>query len=365
MQQFLKPIILLVFTLLLPALSHAQSFADPTLSSKILANPASRLIVLYQEPLEILEIKEYRKNPEMAAWYKAAMDSVNNLWKSVVKTHWKLHSNIEFMSLDEFQKNLKSLKELKESPLVLAYKQVHHGINAELTAPRKNKSAFKPDVYAHSWFDTQWYGVGLFSLDKPALRLISEEDDSYYEEMTSKWKPCQIYTTVALHYPGHWFPNHADLVFALNNIQATLRLRAKDGKFKNSDQLQPPAQTAILKQKTLLIPLICLQSKDNKGNLIQDVPEEEVRKYYPYPFKIVSKQEIDAAVQTKDTRFAVLLQTSWPGVPGTGPKDVQFWAVDAADGFSILGSTVKSSPMYQGGRRHTFFGDRIKQVAGE
>ncbi len=299
----------------------------------------------------------------MAAWYKAAMDSVNNLWKSVVKTHWKLHSKIEFMSLNEFQQNLKSLKELKESPVVLAYKQVHHGINAELTAPRNDKSAFKPDIYAHSWFETQWYGIGLFIVDKD--RAVGETDDSYYEEMTSKWKSCTIYSTAALYYPGHWFPNYADLVFALNNIQTTLPLRAKDGKFKNSDQLQPPARTEILKQKILLIPLNCLQSKDNKGNLIQDVPEEEIQKSYPYPFKIVSKKEIDAAVQAKDTRFAVLLQSSWPGVPGTGPKNVQFWAVDAADGRSILGSAVSGSPMYKGGRRHTFFEKRIKQVAGE
>jgi len=364
MQHFFKPIIPLVFALLCPAINNAQSFANPTLASKILANPSSRLIVLYQKPLDILEIKEYRKNPEMAAWYKAGMDSVNNLWKSVVRTHWKLHSNIEFMSLDEFQKNLRSLKDLKESPLVLAYKQVHHGINAELTAPRNNKASFKPDVYEHSWFDTQWYGIGLFTLNKGAWP-SGEQDDSYYEEMTSHWKSCTIYSTAALYYAGHWFPNYADLVFGLNNIQATLQLRAKDGKFSNSDQLRPPAQTEILKQKTLLIPLNCLQTKDNKGNLIQDVPEEEVQKSYPYPFKIVSKKEIDAAVQAKDARFAVLLQSSWPGVPGTGKKDVQFWAVDAADGRSILGGAVSGSPMYKGGRRHTFFEKRIKQVAGE
>ncbi len=359
----LKSTLPLFFALFLPALSPAQSFVDPALARTILANPSASLIVLYQEPLDILEIKDYRKNPEMAAWYKSAMDSVSNLWKSVVKTHWTLHSNIEFMSLDEFHKNLKSLKGLKEKPMVLAYKRVHHGINAELTAPRQNKAAFKPDVYGHSWFDTQWYGIGLFLVDKDPIA-VGESDDSYYEEMTTQWKSCAIYKTVALQYPGHWFPNYADLVFALDNIQTSLQRRAKDGNTKFNDPYRPPAQTATLKQKTLLIPLNCLQSKDNKGHLIQDVTAEEVQQAYPYPFKIVSKKEIDAAVKAKDTRFAVLLQTSWPGVPGTNPIDVQFWAVDAADGHSILGSTVLRSPMYKGGRRATFFAQRIKEVAG-
>lgn len=63
MQHSFKPILPLVFALLWPALIPVQSCANPTLSGKILADPSARLIVLYQEPPDILVIMRIPPKP--------------------------------------------------------------------------------------------------------------------------------------------------------------------------------------------------------------------------------------------------------------------------------------------------------------
>lgn len=344
----------------------AQSFAEPTLSTQILNDPSYRLVVIVQKPVDANELRPFKKNPGMDKLYFAALDTLNMNWIEAVKKHWKLHKDLQFISVDELLQMQKTLsKEERAKVLVLAYSNVEERIRTELqerdvkklpVAVKKNETS----LYADARTDVGLYQLGALK------KLVVAYDNVYYRALSETWKECIIPNVCATYEISNWYPGYADLTFALINMQELMIRRAADKKVKGSKQDIGPKQAQLLQNKTLLVPEIYTQMW-KKDKLEIDVTEASIRESYPYPFKIVRQEEIDRVVRANDKQYAILLRSVWPGVPGTGLTGIYYWAVDAADCKTVLSYSDLKSPMikdrYTYGFRNTFFDERAKELA--
>lgn len=347
---------------------QAQSYAEPKLSEKVLTDTSYQLIVVVQKPVKVNELRPFKKNPGMDKLYHDALDTLNANWVAAVQAHWKLHKNPKFMSVDELLKFREPLSKPERAKiLVLAYGSVEDRLRSTLEERAAKKQPMVLDKYIiHPWLRA-YTSVGLYNLE--ALnKIMASGDGTYYESLSESWQKCVIPTVCACYYIGNWYPGYADLAFALTNIQELMQRRAEDKKFKDTNVANGVRKPKLLENKTLLIPVAYTQGY-HVNELLIDVTEADIRANYPYPFKIVKQDEIDRVFRAQDSQYAILFRSLWPGVPGTGYSEAHYWAVDAADGHSIISFTEQRSPIAKGRNtyslRYSFFDKRARELAGQ
>jgi len=114
-------------------------------------------------------------------------------------------------------------------------------------------------------------------------------------------------------------PTKADLKVCLMQLQGQFDMLLKNGTMTRDDQKamvadaekKRPACYDTIKQKTLLI---C------KKDIDKDFSVDNIKSSYPYPYKVVSKEDFDKAIISNDPQYCALLVTPFIKVPGVyGP----------------------------------------------
>ncbi len=100
--------------------------------------------------------------------------------------------------------------------------------------------------------------------------------------------------------------DHADLAYAMMHGQFMLR---NLNTFKKPTKELPQKYGHLLKQKTLLV---------SEENLSKRFTADDLAKAYPHKVKVVSFEELNEAILTKDDRYLVLYEASEGGNVTTG-----------------------------------------------
>ncbi len=353
-----------LLVMLFPQIAYiqAQSFVDPKWSEKILSDDSYKVLVVVQKPVKVNELKAFKKDPELVKLYLDALNSFNANWTEAVKECWKIHQNLQYVSVDELVQIRDSLpKEEREKILVLACDGFETHFRSVKDLSRTKSPLTKYEV---STFIKERVGVGLFALE-PRYKLTGASDNSSYNALSETWDNCIVATVCAKYDIFYWNPGYADLHFALNNIQDLIRQRAKDQSFKNTIKKIELVNPEVLRYKTLLIPEAYTQERNNKGELKVDVTQENLQANYPYPFKVVHQDEIDRVVRSRDKQYAVLMRSFWPATPSTYYADIIYWAVDATDCKTLISYSEVKTPWSGGRYRYTFFDKRMRDLVGQ
>lgn len=97
-------------------------------------------------------------------------------------------------------------------------------------------------------------------------------------------------------------PSPTDFIYGIRLIQEYLEFRFKHGKLKLKIMPLPYTQFADMNQEKLKDKILLI----DKDILYKKLDERDVKKLYPFPFEIVSRDKIEEAVLSKDKRYAYI-----------------------------------------------------------
>jgi len=265
-----------------------------------------RLIVLVEEPEDVLIAKLKKKKKDIEA-YKKAIEQYNTYLQNAVTKFCKLSKgDIEFLTLDEInrisdKKNYAVIycRSAKQNQLDQGYLQVH-GI---LWWPDFMEVAHDRD------FTGRMTILGISLLDK-------FETFPIYQ--------CPVPDV---------FPTQADLDFVLNSVSNYISYRGNH-KHVDDDKMDETLlkeNQPALKDKILLLRRDLLDKKIGNTKMID--------KIYPYPYLITSKDSVDQAIESGDPKYAVIVVTPYDlDVIGNGTIEYVQYTYSTGDG-SILATS--------------------------
>ena len=253
----LKLLLVLTVTLVLQStggLAYTLYFTHREILAALQSQP---LVVMLQDE-NPQELKRMADKPAELAQYKASVAMHNNQAQQLIRQFWTVSSNIEFKSESE----LPALqKDKQHATLVLYRKQLRLGYS---------------DSRVGTFLETEW------RLDLAGGR----------REVYSFDAPLPPTTVTA-----------ADIISALRNLQFQIR----DEQVRMTKTEQPKAKVQLrdysqrLRTKTLLI---------DKEGLKDKFTETNLQKAYPYPHRLATPEEIEAAVLTADPRYTYVRNLS-------------------------------------------------------
>ncbi len=288
---------------------------------------SKRLIVVLIDSTDLPNDKKFKKNPDLIRAYGKHVVQFNQMIQAPIREHWRLTEQIDFMTVQEFAafKNKASTKDEKET-LVMVFNIVNYQfLDASIHLSKEDITTFTVEKGRPDYDSKQ--SVWLFALKN--VRPYQGNQILPYPSFFS----CR-----AAYENNRWYLTTADLSFAVENIQDMLALYAK-GERNLAYMAFDPANRGKLAEKTLVIPAdFLVQAKDGKTT----ITEAEIKKSYPWPWRVATLAEIDSAILHKDAGLAILCSTrlSHSAVVANG---CYFWAVDAADARTILGYSTPGS----------------------
>lgn len=246
-----------------------------------------KLIVIIEEPKEtVLKKLTRRKKDSELQNYRAALDEYNKAMKEVVEKYWPWKSNgIEYKTYREVE----ALKKSKSRDYAIIY------------SISQSASRFYGDASYNSKSGLNWsWDMKEDSEDRDYIKYFTTLIVNVIEDL----KRTPVYQTSL----PDIFPTKASLVFGMNNCKAYFdyRLGTKKNKEKINglDLIEQMARENAPKLKTMTL-LIRTDWLDKK------LPEKGIKNFYPYPYKVVSREEMDDAIMTEkdNTAYIIILPT--------------------------------------------------------
>jgi hypothetical protein len=254
---------------------------------------AQPLLVQLDEP-DPKELKELAKKPDDLREYQAYVAYCNTQLQQLVPKLWTLSSAVEFKTLTE----LNALRAAKGAPLTVLR---HTAYRATLSVGGVNNR----------------FGPALSSERITAMQL-SQFNGKKEEELVT----APIATTAI---------RPSDIVFAVRYLQNELQAQAA-GKSRQDLLASYAEYGKRLRTKILLL---------NEADVKDKLTEKDIKQAYPFPYQLVPRSTIEAAVLAADPRYAYVQLTL------VGPGITAQTAVDAADG-EILGISASMQGVGKG-----------------
>ncbi|HET9504778.1 MAG TPA: hypothetical protein VFO93_14640 [Hymenobacter sp.] len=284
---FLKRLLFLGLALCLHATTASAQFAFYHFFSFDVIRPQPLVVLLQEENPK--ELRKLADKPQELADYKAYIAYYNKQIQLLAPQYWKFSPSVEFRP----ESALKEIRAAKGKRTVVLRYETHTngastgGYNSVFMGSRK---------------------VASMELTTPGSG-----------DQNLEWS-CPA--PLDLMYPS-------DIIFALKNIQLMLE---KDLKRKTRYDAGVPrrdieqqeradalvanqADAALIRTRTLLIA---------EADLSPKLTAEDIKQLYPYPFQVVPRATIEAAVQAADTRYTYVRRMS-QSVEVIGP-----YLIDAA-----------------------------------
>jgi ABC-type amino acid transport substrate-binding protein len=259
------------------------------------------LIVVLEEVNEKLNAK---LKPEEQEMYKKDVEEYNGLIKEAAPAFWKFSTKIEYKTRSETDQIVKAKSK------DYAYLEYN-----KYTVNFFNPAAFRATM-ANKNSENKLSGRSMIGGDYKMSDLnirLSDENPLgppvYGVHLTDP------------------FPNKADLAYGLKQIQLQLEYKLKGMSDLDVNKLYK-TNGKKLSSVTLLV-----------DQLDTDMKIEDIKKAYPYPVEVVTKDKIDAAQLAGDTKYAIAVVIPYPN------SKYSFMVVDAATGEEL----GRSSPEWNTG----------------
>ena len=285
--------IIIALSILLPSIHSFSQTKDA--KSAINLKKQVLLVALEEENPKI--VKKLSKKKEELEFYKNQIEGNNTALKNAVENYWKYSSSVEFKPYSEA---LKMRDENKEKYALMSYfKYVEYDqYNSTGAGWNRNGGGFSYNPGTH-------YSEAVNTITQITLTL-------------SDTKLTACLPTL--------YVSKADAVYGVQQLQYVVSTLQKDenATLKTVYSKDIPKNGFELKNKTLLF---------DKEDLDKGLTESTIKKIYPYPFKIVSMQEIEKAILNKEPGIAYVMITASPGAKG----NIFIHYITDAEGGKILG----------------------------
>lgn len=265
-----------------------SSFSQSTMSDegKDVLKLKTQILLVGLEEENPKTLKTLFKSKDDLQDYKDQIQGNNNALKFAIENYWKYSSSIEYKPLTEATK---MAKENPEKYVLLSFfkytdyerLQTGHGMNGQRAG---------------------WSGTGANMKYNPSTHYSHATNHI----MIISMKMSETKLTIFL--PSLYVSN-ADAVYGITQLQYMVRLFEQNP----TESLRSVFKKVILKNgpklknKTLLL---------NKEDLDKELTEKAIKLLYPYPFKIVSSEEIDKAILNKTPGLAYVQIVTAPGGKG-------------------------------------------------
>ncbi len=260
--------------------SKAQLYPITSHKDALKVKGRTLLVTLYEENANTL--KKLKGNANAIANYQEDIQAQNEMVISTFKNYWNYTTAIEYKPYTEAKALLKANKE----------KYVLLNIYENTTYTIVRRTSYSPEA-----------GKLSYQLPNGMYRIKDREfsDRQTYIFLEDSNGGTIMYTNIP-----HLDPEPSDLVYSIQQMQYILRyLEASESnkisKLKH-DEMEKNAPE--LKTKTLFL---CKEFLD------EDLTEQEIKKVYPYPFKVVTQEELDKAIVEKTPGVAFVQLASVPG----------------------------------------------------
>ncbi len=252
------------------------------------------LLVVLEEPEKKLLDK---LNPEEQANYQKDIADYNVNIKSAIAHCWKFTEQVEYRNRSEVIMLIKS-KDKKSAYLESSKYKENFATPATFRATFNRKDIKDKPNLAMPMGD-------IYKVSELDIRLCDDNPLSP-----------PVYGQFMLNV----FPNKADLVYALKQIQIYFGYRLKDMSY-GAVLKEANKNGAKLPSLTLLI--------DEQDT---ELKNDEIKKVYPYPFELVKKEKIDEAILNADSKYA------FAAVIPSGADSYLFEVYDAAEELELARS---------------------------
>jgi hypothetical protein len=260
----------------------------PVSQSDAQAVKNTKLVVVLMEENEDYVEKMRRKNKTYELQrYSNTVRNYNTQINELVKEFFPFVKNVDFKSLSEIKE---MPKEERQTINFLAY---NIGMSVNISDMTANVPAY------------DFYGKSVSSpIDNKSFDF--EDRDATYSKLeiyTYAKKESGKYKIIFLKTLPNIVPSTGDVAYWLKRANFAFSDVADHGD-KAAWKRKIEENTKQLKQKTLLI---C------KDNLDKSTTAVSIKKVYPYPFKVVSKEEFDRAILAKENDKCVLVPLRMDG----------------------------------------------------
>lgn len=247
------------FSLVLTALLIANSSVVWAQSDKDLAVLQGQSLVVVLKDEEPAKLKKLAKNPSELAEYKAFILDYNTQIEQLAQQLWRFSPAVEF-------------KHESELPALLKDKSYQHGVlqhDKFTSLKRISGGAARGRIIYTSETETAFL-----------LGVISQGTQRTIAQMPMA--PGVVHTS--------------DIILCLKALQYGLQERAsgKTGKDQMANMLQNGKR---LRVKTLLL---------DEAEISSKLPVADIKQLYPFPYQIVPRETIEAAVKNADARYACI-----------------------------------------------------------
>jgi len=192
----------------------------------------------------------------------------------VVHKYWTFNKNIVFVASDDLKKTLNG-KEEKYAVLLIN--------RVEITETRNSSPAFR----------NKYIRFSIKLGEKLNKRRAVYYQNVAYSDENREFKKIKLFKRDKAEHPFDL--DDKEILFALDRIQNHLIARS-EGKQRFYINFDARANSGKLATKTLLIA---------RADMYKKLTEQDIRKLYPYPFKIVEQKDIEQAYlsRNKDDAF--------------------------------------------------------------
>lgn len=247
------------------------------------------LVTLDEEDSEIGS--KLAGKPDKLEHYRTQVEGRNKALKNAIDKYWTFSSKVEYVT---GAKAKEMMKVDKEKYVLIGFGQY---IDYE-----KFKTGVGKDGSPAGWINPP-----------SGTRPIGAPSTGYYYNRSTKYsETANTITTLTVTDPGNLikvylpnvYPSESDAVYGIQQIQYILNYilaDEKNGMMKFPGQIKKNA--VELKNLTLLL---------DKEDLDPKLTEDAIKKAYPFQFKIVSQEEIDKAILSKDSSVAYVQITDMP-----------------------------------------------------
>jgi hypothetical protein len=239
-----------------------------------------RILIVGLEEEESYKLVELEGQKDHLSKYKATVEGKNRALRKAVEESWKYSAEVVFLPTKEARKLFKKDKD--------KYAYLHFG--EELENGRIANGFMGRDPYLNS--NSYYYQAAEVTYDY-RMRKSMECYNVYTLHIDL---PSSNAITV---YLSKSCPTQTDVTLALLQMQYTFNYLAEDPtrSVRKLMSAQLPVNAIDLRSKTLLI---------DATDFMVKTTNEDIKKVYAYPFRLVNYQEIEQAVIAKDTNVVVV-----------------------------------------------------------
>lgn len=287
MKNFFSNGFLILGCFLLIATSSAQFSVNemrPKKSDVEMVKSARIVVVLLEENEKYVEkMKKKGSSVELEKYFNLLKD-FNEKISLLVPENFSFITSVEYKTMEEVKNMLVSERQK------LNFLVYNIGASIKINATGPGVEAVVPK---YNFYDKIVYSP----LEKRSFN-FEDRDASYGKmEIYSYDKKNKNGRIVFFKTLPHIIPSPGDVAYWLKRANYIFETVSKEGE-SSAGKKKVADNAHYLKEKTLLI---C------KEDLHKNTNEESISKSYPYPFKIVSQEELDKAILSKDASSCVLI----------------------------------------------------------